>query len=56
MPAIALARARGITVHVFEEGYLRPYWVTYDAAARTAFPAEGSFGPRHAGRLGPIDL
>ena len=28
--AIALARARGITVHVFEEGYLRPYWVTYE--------------------------
>ena len=28
--AITLARARGITVHVFEEGYLRPYWVTYE--------------------------
>lgn len=28
--AIALARDRGITVHVFEEGYLRPYWVTYE--------------------------
>lgn len=28
--AIALARARAITVHVFEEGYLRPYWVTYE--------------------------
>lgn len=28
--AVALARARGITVHVFEEGYLRPYWVTYE--------------------------
>lgn len=28
--AAALARARGITVHVFEEGYLRPYWVTYE--------------------------
>lgn len=28
--AIALARARGITVHVFEEGYLRPYWVSYE--------------------------
>lgn len=24
------ARARGITVHVFEEGYLRPWWVTYE--------------------------
>ena len=28
--AIAQARARGLTVHVFEEGYLRPYWVTYE--------------------------
>ena len=28
--AVALARARGIMVHVFEEGYLRPYWVTYE--------------------------
>ena len=28
--AVAIARERGITVHVFEEGYLRPYWVTYE--------------------------
>lgn len=28
--AVRLARGRGITVHVFEEGYLRPYWVTYE--------------------------
>ncbi|RMD93794.1 MAG: capsule biosynthesis protein CapA [Alphaproteobacteria bacterium] len=28
--AVAEARRRGITVHVFEEGYLRPYWVTYE--------------------------
>lgn len=28
--AAELAHARGITVHVFEEGYLRPYWVTYE--------------------------
>lgn len=28
--AARLARARGITVHVFEEGYLRPYWVSYE--------------------------
>ncbi|AJE48018.1 capsule biosynthesis protein [Celeribacter indicus] len=24
------ARALGLTVHVFEEGYIRPYWVTYE--------------------------
>lgn len=28
--AIAAAQALGLEVHVFEEGYLRPYWVTYE--------------------------
>ena len=28
--AVAIARAQDLTVHVFEEGYLRPYWVTYE--------------------------
>lgn len=28
--AIAAARAAGVQVHVFEEGYLRPYWITYE--------------------------
>ncbi|KEJ89290.1 capsule biosynthesis protein [Sulfitobacter donghicola] len=28
--AVVEARARGLTVHVFEEGYMRPYWVTYE--------------------------
>ncbi|WP_083097355.1 capsule biosynthesis protein [Pseudophaeobacter leonis] len=28
--AIAAAKALGLQVHVFEEGYLRPYWVTYE--------------------------
>ncbi|MER5172784.1 capsule biosynthesis protein [Thioclava kandeliae] len=28
--AIIAARAAGIRVHVFEEGYLRPYWITYE--------------------------
>jgi capsular polysaccharide export protein len=28
--AVAAAREAGITVHVFEEGYLRPYWITYE--------------------------
>jgi capsular polysaccharide export protein len=28
--AVKVAQARGLTVHVFEEGYLRPYWVTYE--------------------------
>ncbi|MEZ5675885.1 capsular polysaccharide export protein [Thalassovita litoralis] len=28
--AVAYARENNITVHVFEEGYLRPFWVTYE--------------------------
>jgi capsular polysaccharide export protein len=28
--AVIEAKARGLTVHVFEEGYMRPYWVTYE--------------------------
>ncbi len=28
--AVRLAKARGVCVHVFEEGYLRPWWVTYE--------------------------
>ena len=28
--AVAAARALKLTIHVFEEGYLRPYWVTYE--------------------------
>ncbi len=28
--AVEIARAAGLTVHVFEEGYLRPFWVTYE--------------------------
>ncbi|MHA6262451.1 capsule biosynthesis protein [Arenibacterium sp. CAU 1754] len=28
--AIAIAKERGLTIHVFEEGYMRPYWVTYE--------------------------
>ncbi|MBN8189061.1 capsular biosynthesis protein [Salipiger thiooxidans] len=28
--AVTAAKARGLAVHVFEEGYMRPYWVTYE--------------------------
>ncbi|MYZ45495.1 capsule biosynthesis protein [Schauerella aestuarii] len=30
IPAIDLAKRLGIKVHVFEEGYFRPYWVTLE--------------------------
>ncbi|NOD74992.1 MULTISPECIES: capsule biosynthesis protein [unclassified Ruegeria] len=28
--AVQIAKARGVIVHVFEEGYLRPWWITYE--------------------------
>lgn len=28
--ALELARTRGLVAHVFEEGYLRPWWATYE--------------------------
>ena len=28
--AVTRAKELGLTVHVFEEGYMRPYWVTYE--------------------------
>lgn len=28
--AIEVARQKGLRIHVFEEGYMRPYWVTYE--------------------------
>ncbi|MEW2917253.1 capsule biosynthesis protein CapA [Ruegeria sp. ANG10] len=28
--AVKIAQANSVTVHVFEEGYLRPWWVTYE--------------------------
>lgn len=28
--AVKVAEERGLTIHVFEEGYMRPYWVTYE--------------------------
>ena len=28
--AIRIAKTLGLCVHVFEEGYLRPYWITYE--------------------------
>src|SRR5690625_591542 len=35
--AVELARARGIAVHVFEEGYLRPDWVTMEKGGVNGF-------------------
>ncbi|MEM7724729.1 MAG: capsule biosynthesis protein CapA, partial [Pseudomonadota bacterium] len=34
--AIEAADARNITVHVFEEGYLRPWWISYERGGSNA--------------------
>lgn len=37
MQAIEIAKAQGITIHVFEEGYLRPYWVSYERGGSNGY-------------------
>ncbi|MBT8476557.1 MAG: capsule biosynthesis protein CapA, partial [Alphaproteobacteria bacterium] len=34
--ALAVVNETGVTSHVFEEGYLRPYWVTYERGGANA--------------------
>ena len=34
--ALDFARDRGLTAHVFEEGYLRPWWATYERGGANA--------------------
>ncbi|MGR3485801.1 MAG: capsule biosynthesis protein [Paracoccaceae bacterium] len=46
--AIARARDRGLRIHVFEEGYMRPYWITYERG--------GSNGNSRLMRLGIADM
>jgi capsular polysaccharide export protein len=67
--AIRCARARGLRVHVFEEGYLRPYWATYErggsnghsalmgigiAAMRRALALPGGDQPQPPARWGDM--
>lgn len=35
--AVEVAKSLGIRVHCFEEGYLRPYWVTYERGGVNGF-------------------
>lgn len=35
--AIAVAKKLGAEVHVFEEGYLRPYWITYERGGSNGY-------------------
>jgi len=37
IPAITIARKLGINIHVYEEGYLRPDWITLDSGGVNGF-------------------
>jgi capsular polysaccharide export protein len=55
-PAIALAKAAGANIHVFEEGYLRPHWVTLErggANADSALPRDPAWYRAAAAAIPP---
>jgi capsular polysaccharide export protein len=54
--AQAVAAARGARVHVFEEGYLRPYWITLERGgvnAHSTLPRDPAWYRRAAKVLAP---
>lgn len=55
--AAKIARAKGLRLHIFEEGYLRPHWITYERDGANAnsplmhmdgTEIEAALGPDHA--------
>jgi capsular polysaccharide export protein len=56
--AMELARSRGIAVHVFEEGYFRPQWITLEREGTNAYsnlPRDPEAILEEASRLGSHD-
>jgi capsular polysaccharide export protein len=46
IPAIELCKELGLRTHVFEEGYLRPYWITLERGgvnAKSSLPKDASW-------------
>jgi len=57
--AVDQARRYGIQIHVFEEGYLRPYWVTLEPQGVNAcslLPKDPCWFREASARLGPAPL
>lgn len=55
--AISVARARRAIVHVFEEGYVRPDWVTLEqngVNGHSSLPQDPEYYCRMASRLAPV--
>jgi capsular polysaccharide export protein len=54
--AVRIAKARGIRVHVFDEGYLRPNWITMDLGGtngHSSLPRDPAWYRLAAGKLPP---
>lgn len=55
--AVRQAKALGLRVHVFEEGYLRPYWVTYERGGSNGHSRLMDFSvPEMRDRLAQSDI
>lgn len=57
MPAIAICRDEGVPVHVFEEGYIRPDWVTLELGGvngHSSLPRDPAWYRQTADALPPI--
>lgn len=57
LAATALCRAHGITVHVFEEGYVRPDWVTFEQGGvngHSSLPRDAAWYRAQAALLPPV--
>ncbi|WP_197567455.1 capsule biosynthesis protein [Billgrantia diversa] len=56
-PSILEARSHGIRNHIFEEGYLRPFWITHEREGvngHSLLPRDPDWYRHVAGRLGPL--
>ncbi len=57
-PAIRIARLRGVAVHVFEEGYIRPGWITLEQGGvnnNSPLPRDAEWILQTARTLAPIN-
>ena len=57
MPAIRICREQGVPVHVFEEGYIRPDWVTLELGGvngHSSLPRDPAWYRKTAAALPPV--
>ncbi|WP_296675480.1 capsular biosynthesis protein [Novosphingobium sp.] len=59
LPAIQICRDRGVKIHVFEEGYIRPDWVTLELGGvngNSSLPRDPAWYRRTASTLPPVPV